>query len=162
MPDRAVDDKPSDTLVVVSGEGFWTGSSTLPHLHHFQLPRPGVSLFRNFGAWRHDFVRITRRHDFVDGGLVGATVSSHGVRSHCAPRFRCIGNAAVGRRLAFRKARREPVSLRPGNYHSCHPWATTSAARLKRAPGTELLEISLRRPVVGLGCGRLMPRLGLV
>ena len=34
MPVRAVDDKPSDTLVVVSGEGFWTGSSTLPHLHH--------------------------------------------------------------------------------------------------------------------------------
>jgi hypothetical protein len=30
---RAVDDKPSDTLVVVSGEGSWTGSSTLPHLH---------------------------------------------------------------------------------------------------------------------------------
>ena len=37
MPVRAVDDKPSDTLVVVSGEGFWTGSSTLPHLHHFFL-----------------------------------------------------------------------------------------------------------------------------
>src|SRR5829696_6597272 len=33
---RTVDDKPSDTLVVDSGEGFWTGSSTLPHLH--QLP----------------------------------------------------------------------------------------------------------------------------
>jgi len=31
---RAVDDKPSDTLVVVPGEGSWTGSSTLPHLHH--------------------------------------------------------------------------------------------------------------------------------
>jgi len=30
----AVDDKASDTLVVGSGEGFWTGSSTLPHLHH--------------------------------------------------------------------------------------------------------------------------------
>ena len=30
MPVRAVDDKPSDTLVVVSGEGSWTGSSTLP------------------------------------------------------------------------------------------------------------------------------------
>ncbi len=30
---RTVDDKPSDTLVVVSEEGFWTGSSTLPHLH---------------------------------------------------------------------------------------------------------------------------------
>jgi len=29
-----VDDKSSDTLVVVPGEGFWTGSSTLPHLHH--------------------------------------------------------------------------------------------------------------------------------
>jgi hypothetical protein len=36
MPVRAVDDKPSDTLVVVPGEGFWTGSSTLPHLH--QIP----------------------------------------------------------------------------------------------------------------------------
>lgn len=33
MPVRAVDDKSSDTLVVVSGEGLWTGSSTLPHLH---------------------------------------------------------------------------------------------------------------------------------
>ena len=35
MAVRAIDDKASDTLVVVSGEGFWTGSSTLPHLHHF-------------------------------------------------------------------------------------------------------------------------------
>ena len=35
MAVRALDDKSSDTLVVVSGEGFWTGSSTLPHLHHF-------------------------------------------------------------------------------------------------------------------------------
>ena len=33
MPVRAVDDKPSDTLVVVFDKGFWTGSSTLPHLH---------------------------------------------------------------------------------------------------------------------------------
>jgi hypothetical protein len=41
MPVRAVDDKPSDTLVVVSGEGFWTGSSTLPHLH--QLDRQHAS-----------------------------------------------------------------------------------------------------------------------
>ena len=39
MPGRAVDDKPSDTLVVVSGEGSWTGSSTLPHLHHLDWPR---------------------------------------------------------------------------------------------------------------------------
>jgi len=35
MVDRAIDDKSPDTLVVVSGEGFWTGSSTLPHLHQF-------------------------------------------------------------------------------------------------------------------------------
>jgi hypothetical protein len=35
MPVRAVDDKASDTLVVVPGEGFWTGSSTLPHLHQY-------------------------------------------------------------------------------------------------------------------------------
>src|SRR6476620_2382462 len=46
MPGRAVADKPSDTLVVVSGEGSWTGSSTLPHLHHLDLaawgsPRAG-------------------------------------------------------------------------------------------------------------------------
>jgi hypothetical protein len=38
---RTVDDKPSDTLVVVSGEGSWTGSSTLPHLHHFLITKPG-------------------------------------------------------------------------------------------------------------------------
>jgi hypothetical protein len=41
MPVRAVDDKPSDTLVVVSAEGFWTGSSTLPHLHHIASARRG-------------------------------------------------------------------------------------------------------------------------
>ena len=40
MPVRAVDDKPSDTLVVVSGEGFWTGSSTLPHLHQITDSKP--------------------------------------------------------------------------------------------------------------------------
>ena len=38
MVGRAIDDKSPDTLVVVSGEGFWTGSSTLPHLHHFFAP----------------------------------------------------------------------------------------------------------------------------
>ena len=31
---RGIDDKPSATLVVVFGRRFWTGSSTLPHLHH--------------------------------------------------------------------------------------------------------------------------------
>jgi hypothetical protein len=36
MAVRPLDDKPSDTLVVVPGDGFWTGSSTLPHLHHMQ------------------------------------------------------------------------------------------------------------------------------
>ena len=41
MSVRAVDDKPSDTLVVVFDKGFWTGSSTLPHLHHvFDAPVP--------------------------------------------------------------------------------------------------------------------------
>ena len=43
MPVRAIDDKPSDTLVVVSGEGSWTGSSTLPHLHHHTMtPRSAL------------------------------------------------------------------------------------------------------------------------
>jgi K+:H+ antiporter len=37
---RAIDDKSSDTLVVVSGEGFWTGSSTLPHLHQHAVATP--------------------------------------------------------------------------------------------------------------------------
>jgi len=36
---RTVDDKASDTLVVVSAEGFWTGSSTLPHLHQLDPQR---------------------------------------------------------------------------------------------------------------------------
>lgn len=54
MPVRAVDDKPSDTLVVVSGEGFWTGSSTLPHLHQR----------RRYGAGEVDVV--------VTGSLVGS------------------------------------------------------------------------------------------
>jgi len=45
MVGRAIDDKSPDTLVVVSGEGFWTGSSTLPHLHHFfALPAVGSLL----------------------------------------------------------------------------------------------------------------------
>jgi hypothetical protein len=44
---RAFDDKLSDTLVVVSGEGFWTGSSTLPHLHHFfPVPDAKAVVFR--------------------------------------------------------------------------------------------------------------------
>jgi len=46
MVDRAIDDKSSNTLVVVSGEGFWTGSSTLPHLHHFFALREGTRLLR--------------------------------------------------------------------------------------------------------------------
>ena len=33
MVDPAFDDKASDTLVVDFGRRFWTGSSTLPHLH---------------------------------------------------------------------------------------------------------------------------------
>jgi hypothetical protein len=41
MAARTIDDKASDTLVVVSGEGLWTGSSTLPHLHHFSGRRGG-------------------------------------------------------------------------------------------------------------------------
>ncbi len=40
---RAVDDKASDTLVVVSGEGSWTGSSTLPHLHQRDARPPILS-----------------------------------------------------------------------------------------------------------------------
>jgi len=45
MAGQTIDDKSSDTLVVVSGEGFWTGSSTLPHLHHFLYPPRPLLLF---------------------------------------------------------------------------------------------------------------------
>ena len=37
MVARPFDDKPSDTLVVGFGRRFWTGSSTLPHLHQLQV-----------------------------------------------------------------------------------------------------------------------------
>ena len=53
MPVRAVDDKPSDTLVVVSDEGFWTGSSTLPHLH--QPPSLCSALIMPTGAPRSGY-----------------------------------------------------------------------------------------------------------
>jgi hypothetical protein len=46
MPVRAVDDKSSDTLVVVFGKGFWTGSSTLPHLHHADRTLPVQAMKR--------------------------------------------------------------------------------------------------------------------
>ena len=49
MGARPVDDKPSDTLVVVPDEGSWTGSSTLPHLHHFLISRPRAGL----PGWRY-------------------------------------------------------------------------------------------------------------
>ena len=51
-----VDDKPSDTLVVVSGEGFWTGSSTLPHLHQ---PHPGAAA-ASWAQSRSPFEELTR------------------------------------------------------------------------------------------------------
>jgi len=54
---RAVDDKTSDTLVVVLGDGFWTGSSTLPHLHH---DRPTSAEFGRV----HDRIPLSRN----DGG----------------------------------------------------------------------------------------------
>src|SRR5262245_64484498 len=95
MSVRAIDDKPSDTLVVVSGEGSWTGSSTLPHLHHhpacqpepscavryptpMQVFRPediDLSTFppnRTFGAPTGDALPVMRsavRQESRDGGL---------------------------------------------------------------------------------------------
>jgi DME family drug/metabolite transporter len=43
-----VDDKASDTLVVVPDEGSWTGSSTLPHLHQSSSEAPDSSSVRGF------------------------------------------------------------------------------------------------------------------
>jgi hypothetical protein len=60
MVGRALDDKLSDTLVVVSGEGSWTGSSTLPHLHHFfVLCLVPCALDMGGGARMHRY-RLTR------------------------------------------------------------------------------------------------------
>jgi len=50
MPVRAVDDKPSDTLVVVFDKGFWTGSSTLPHLHQFTPVRHATPALTQAGV----------------------------------------------------------------------------------------------------------------
>ena len=51
MSVRAVDDKPSDTLVVVPGEGSWTGSSTLPHLHQHTSGRVRAVGGRSRSDW---------------------------------------------------------------------------------------------------------------
>ena len=48
MGSPTVDDKASDTLVVVPGEGLWTGSSTLPHLHQSSSEAPDTSSVRGF------------------------------------------------------------------------------------------------------------------
>jgi hypothetical protein len=45
---------------VVTGEGFWTGSSTLPHLHQFLVLAPLLSFPRNFGRFGHTFDESTR------------------------------------------------------------------------------------------------------
>jgi len=55
MAARPVDDKPSETLVVVPGDGFWTGSSTLPHLHHFTMFSDRHWLVGRPGAWTAGF-----------------------------------------------------------------------------------------------------------
>src|SRR3954463_11820350 len=47
---RPLDDKSPDTLVVVPGEGSWTGSSTLPHLHQHSFEAPDTSSVRGFGV----------------------------------------------------------------------------------------------------------------
>jgi len=65
---RALDDKLSDTLVVVSGEGFWTGSSTLPHLHQIRraaVPRPSPGRTQ---SWRlRTWYRTTVLGAFASG-----------------------------------------------------------------------------------------------
>ena len=90
MPVRAVDDKPSDTLVVVSGEGSWTGSSTLPHLHHFFSTR--LSLVAMKAAVRDRYGRPM---------WFGSPRSTHPcratVRSSCvSTRRRSIGPTSTG------------------------------------------------------------------
>ena len=86
MPVRAVDDKPSDTLVVVSGEGFWTGSSTLPHLHQLaRQARASTATVEALEVWRpvqpflpHDDLAL---HPGVDRAEVlerGAGRCTHG------------------------------------------------------------------------------------
>src|SRR3954453_11716932 len=69
----AVDDKASDTLVVVSGEGFWTGSSTLPHLH--QLRPTSFVEHRRLDDW---LLRSTpKRHERCRAGKAEQDVSEH-------------------------------------------------------------------------------------
>ena len=88
MPVRAVDDKSSDTLVVVSGEGFWTGSSTLPHLHHF------------FARSQPGRVRLADASPSLDRPTM-----SDGVKVRCpnsakhSPRPGCLSGAPIAPRI---------------------------------------------------------------
>jgi hypothetical protein len=66
---RAVDDKASDTLVVVSDEGFWTGSSTLPHLHH-QLIASAARIPDRGSTWSH---QRSLGRDEEDGARLGSS-----------------------------------------------------------------------------------------
>ncbi len=106
---RAVDDKPSDTLVVVPGEGFWTGSSTLPHLHQTTHADD-----RSAGRWLHR--RMQRRTRLVTALSVAMLAATMG-----APAVRAA----------------DPVIVAAGDIGDCTTTADTATAKLLDAiPGT--------------------------
>src|SRR6478735_7975761 len=88
MVARPFDDKPSDTLVVGFGRRFWTGSSTLPHLHQTMLRR-----WRRPG--RAGAIVLSPRAGGTQGLASEGTAARGGLSS--SPRCRCrAADAAVG------------------------------------------------------------------
>lgn len=78
-----VDDKPSDTLVVVPGEGSWTGSSTLPHLHHIRpLAHPAWGVVV---AWLFTFPNGNGYHEFGQALASDGRSATTGVQADHGP-----------------------------------------------------------------------------
>jgi hypothetical protein len=101
----------SDTLVVAAVEGSWTGSSTLPHLHHIPPPRRGMlSLTGNRGRCGHDFDRFAIGHDFDRDSKALRFVSGRSGPlgpPRLEPRRRCQGTTNA----RFRARHAEPLRL---------------------------------------------------
>lgn len=98
MGARSVDDKASDTLVVDSGEGFWTGSSTLPHLHHL-IPVPLVNACRLTEPMAGTDIR------YVNPSRTLATVGSPGL-------VRSPGSGPSSASRSVTLSRASPASIR--------------------------------------------------
>src|SRR4029078_3791459 len=111
----AVDDKPSDTLVEVSGEGFWTGSSTLPHLHQLLARRRAPGVYRQPSSGATNFRMLSTACALYSTpswfGTVRSSVSAAWIAvSLASSRTSTSGSAAYDRpKIAFVWSSIEPA-----------------------------------------------------